>query len=66
VVGLDALREVVRETTIPVVAIGGIQLTNAAAIAQTGAPLAAAISALCATSAPEAAARKLHQILQSE
>jgi thiamine-phosphate pyrophosphorylase len=60
VVGLSALRAVVAQVTIPVVAIGGITLANAAEITNTGAPLAAAISALCATPDPEQAARQLH------
>lgn len=63
VVGLDALREVVQQVAIPVVAIGGIQLSRAAAVAQTGAPLAAAVSAVCAAEDPEQAAYELQRAL---
>jgi thiamine-phosphate pyrophosphorylase len=64
VVGLEALQRVVQQVAIPVVAIGGIQLSRAPAIAQTGAQLAAAVSALCAAEDPEQAARELHQALK--
>lgn len=63
VVGLDALKSVVDQIAIPVVAIGGIQLSRAAALAQTRVPLAAAVSALCAAASPERAARALHEAL---
>ena len=64
VVGLEQLQQVVQQVTIPVVAIGGIQLARAAAVARTGVPLAAAVSAICAARDPEQAARELHQALR--
>lgn len=63
VVGLELLQQVLQQVAIPVVAIGGIQLSRAAAVARTGVPLAAAVSAICAAQDPEQAARELHQIL---
>jgi thiamine-phosphate pyrophosphorylase len=63
VVGLEALQQAVQQLSIPVVAIGGITLARAASITQTGAQLAAAVSALCAADDPEQAARELHQAL---
>lgn len=60
VVGLERLREVVRAAGIPVVAIGGIDLTRIADIAESGATYAACISALCAADDPESAARTIH------
>ena len=60
VVGLDRLREVCRHVRIPVVAIGGINLANAAEVAATGAPLGAAISALCRAEDIARAAAELH------
>jgi thiamine-phosphate pyrophosphorylase len=46
--GLDRLREVVRAMTIPVVAIGGIDRTNFAAVVETGVSAVAMIRALVA------------------
>lgn len=63
VVGLAALQAVVEQISIPVVAIGGINLERAAAVAQTRTPLAAVISAICASDAPEDATRALHAAL---
>ena len=63
-VGLTLLRSVVEQIAIPVVAIGGIQLSNVREVAETGVPLAAAISALCAASDPERTARELAAALE--
>lgn len=63
VVGLETLQRAVQEIALPIVAIGGIGLSNAEAVARTGVPLAAAVSALCAAPDPEQAARELHKIL---
>jgi thiamine-phosphate pyrophosphorylase len=60
VVGLDTLAAVVRSVGLPVVAIGGIRLDNASAVAATGARLAAVIGAVGEADDPEAAARALH------
>ncbi|HTU60677.1 MAG TPA: thiamine phosphate synthase, partial [Polyangiales bacterium] len=62
-VGLTLLKQVVEQIAIPVVAIGGITLARAREVAQTGVPLAAAVSALCAAQNPEQSARELHTIL---
>ena len=62
-VGLAALAEVVRRVELPVVAIGGIQLANAAAVAATGARFGAVIGAVGETDDPESAARALHAAL---
>jgi thiamine-phosphate pyrophosphorylase len=63
VVGLAALAEVVRLVRIPVVAIGGIDLSNVADVAKTGVPLAAVIGAVCRAAEPARAARELHATL---
>jgi thiamine-phosphate pyrophosphorylase len=57
VVGLDALADVCRAVSVPVVAIGGIELDAVASVAQTGAAAAAVISAIERASDPTAAAR---------
>jgi thiamine-phosphate pyrophosphorylase len=63
-VGIAALARVCASVAIPVVAIGGLTLTNAAEVARAGASMGAAISALCAASDPESAARALHASLR--
>lgn len=65
VVGLEALREVCNQVAVAVVAIGGIDASNIAGVAQTGAPLAAAIGAVCKADDPALAARALHTALRS-
>jgi thiamine-phosphate pyrophosphorylase len=63
-VGLAALAQVCARVAIPVVAIGGLTLANASDVARAGASMGAAISALCAASDPESAARALHASLR--
>ncbi len=63
VVGLEQLAQVCRTVRIPVIAIGGITLDTGAEIARAGAPLAAAISAVCAAADPARAAEQLHRAL---
>jgi thiamine-phosphate pyrophosphorylase len=58
-IGLEGLAAVARAVSIPVVAIGGITLENAAAAARAGAAGVAAISAVMGASDPAAAARRL-------
>jgi thiamine-phosphate pyrophosphorylase len=63
-IGVDGLAEVVRAVSIPVVAIGGIKPDNAAAAIQAGAAGIAVISAVIGAADPEAAARKLREIVR--
>ena len=64
VVGIDCLREVCGEVALPVVAIGGIDATTATQVANAGAQLAAAISAVCQADDPALPAREIHAALQ--
>lgn len=57
--GLDGLRALRARCTRPLVAIGGIDAHNAAAVMAAGADGLAVVSALCAAPDPEAAARRL-------
>jgi thiamine-phosphate diphosphorylase len=59
--GLQALAEVVQAVDIPVVGIGGIDLSNAADVAATGAAGVAVIRAVCAADDPLVASRKLRE-----
>lgn len=60
VVGTEALAALMTTARLPVVAIGGIDRSNIAAVARTGVPLIACIGALCKASDPRAAAAELH------
>ncbi len=57
--GLEGLRALRARCTRPLVAIGGIDAHNAAAVMAAGADGLAVVSALCAAPDPEAAARRL-------
>ncbi|MBM3293222.1 MAG: thiamine phosphate synthase, partial [Candidatus Aminicenantes bacterium] len=59
--GLWRLRPLVRK---PLVAIGGVNETNAARILEAGADGIAVVSAICAAPDPEAAARRLREIVE--
>lgn len=63
VVGLDGLAAVCSTVRLPVVAIGGVDLARAQGIREAGAPLAAAIGAVCGADDPAEAARALHAAL---
>lgn len=65
VVGLDRLRAACSAVAIPLVAIGGVTLENVTQVAAAGAPMAAAISALCAADDPSAVARAMHAVLST-
>jgi len=65
-IGVSGLAEVARATSLPVVAIGGIQPGNAAAAIAAGASGVAVISAVIGAADPEAAARKLRGIVKKE
>jgi thiamine-phosphate pyrophosphorylase len=58
-IGLAGLAEVRSRTRLPIVAIGGIDAGNAAAVIAAGAGGIAVVSALCAAVEPRAAARVL-------
>lgn len=56
---LERLREVRAAVHVPVVAIGGINASNIAAVVEAGADAAAVISAVCAADDPRTAAAEL-------
>ncbi len=60
-IGPEGVRAVVAATDLPVIAIGGIGRENLAAVAATGAAMAAVISALALAPDPSVAARDLVQ-----
>jgi thiamine-phosphate pyrophosphorylase len=61
---LERLRAVKAAVRIPVVAIGGIDATNAAQVVAAGADAAAVISAICSASDPRAATAALAAAFQ--
>lgn len=61
VVGTQRLAELMAVARVPVVAIGGIDLTNIDYVARTGVPLVACIGAICKAQDPRAAAAALHR-----
>jgi thiamine-phosphate pyrophosphorylase len=63
--GLDGLRVARTMTPLPIVAIGGIDASNAGAVISAGADAIAVVSAICAAPDPEAAARELARIVGS-
>ena len=60
--GLDGLRTVRAASTLPLVAIGGIDATNAREVFAAGADGIAVISALCAAADPRRAAQTLRDL----
>ncbi|MBD5635228.1 MAG: thiamine phosphate synthase [Candidatus Eremiobacteraeota bacterium] len=58
-IGEAGVRAVVAATALPVVAIGGIDLANVAAVVRSGAAMAAVISAIVRAPEPGVAAREL-------
>ncbi|HUK66426.1 MAG TPA: thiamine phosphate synthase [Anaeromyxobacteraceae bacterium] len=63
--GLEAVREVRRAVTLPVVAIGGIDLDNAAEVIRAGADSVCAISAVVCASDVEAEIRKFQGLFRA-
>ena len=61
-VGLDALRTAKQSLSIPVLAIGGINVENLAQVARTGADGFAVISAILSDPDPESATRRLLEV----
>lgn len=62
---IDRLAEVRAAVTIPVIGIGGINASNAAAVMAAGADGIAVISAVCGADDPEAAARELVNVIEA-
>jgi thiamine-phosphate pyrophosphorylase len=58
-IGIDRLRGIVTRSTLPIVAIGGIDPGNAGAVGTTGVAGIAVVSAICAAPDPAAAAGEL-------
>lgn len=61
--GLDGLRLLRKQTKHRIVAIGGIDANNAGSVLEAGADGIAVVSAICAASDPEHAARQLRKII---
>jgi thiamine-phosphate pyrophosphorylase len=57
--GVEGLRQIARESPLPIVAIAGIRLENIASVARAGAHCAAVAGALLEAADPRAAARAL-------
>ncbi len=64
-IGLDGLAEICRRVSIPVIAIGGINEENAAAVIEAGADGVAVVSAVVAAPDVEAAARRLRAVVET-
>lgn len=60
-IAAEGVRAICRATSLPVVAIGGIQVTDVPALVNAGASGVAVVSAICRATNPEAAARDLRQ-----
>jgi thiamine-phosphate pyrophosphorylase len=63
--GVEGLQRVAAATTLPVAAIGGIDLKNLSAVRATGVAMAAMISAFTSASDPAAAAAQLVRMWES-
>jgi thiamine-phosphate pyrophosphorylase len=61
--GLEGLAKIKAVSNHPIIAIGGINESNAADVLKAGADCLAVVSAICAASDPEAAARKINCII---
>lgn len=64
-IGLAELAQIVARTRLPVAAIGGVHLANAAQVIEAGAVGVAVVSAICAAPDPAAATRELAQRVRS-
>ncbi len=62
--GLEGIRKIRQQTSIPLVAIGGINNGNAAQIIQAGADGIAVVSAIMSAVVPDQAAKELLQIIK--
>jgi thiamine-phosphate pyrophosphorylase len=63
--GLDGLAKIKVFSRHPLVAIGGINESNVHEVVKAGADCIAVVSAICASSYPEAAARRINDIINS-
>lgn len=63
--GLAGLAEIRARTPLPIVAIGGLDRTNAISAIAAGADGIAVVSAICAAASPAAAAKELAELVQS-
>jgi thiamine-phosphate pyrophosphorylase len=64
-IGLEVLADATRNTSRPVIAIGGINAENAADVMRAGAHGIAVISAVCAAKDPKAATARLREIIDA-
>jgi len=64
--GIDFLKRIVQSTSIPVIAIGGIDPSNTTRVMDAGAHGIAVISAVCCQTDPLKATRALHHIVGSK
>ncbi|OPX26100.1 MAG: hypothetical protein B1H05_02955, partial [Candidatus Cloacimonas sp. 4484_140] len=63
-IGLENLKEIINKTTIPIVAIGGINTQNLKEILDTGVHGVAIISAILTAPDPENEIRKIQEIIK--
>lgn len=63
--GLEAIRRARQQLAVPLVAIGGIDAGNAAAVIEAGADGVAVVSAICAAADPRAAALALSRAVDA-
>jgi len=63
-IGLQGLQELARNTSLPIVAIGGVNASNAASVLRAGAGGLAVVSAIVSAEDVEQAARELKRIIQ--
>jgi thiamine-phosphate pyrophosphorylase len=63
--GIEGLKRIRAATRLPLVAIGGLNASNARDAIRAGADSIAVVSAICAAPDPQRAALELHDIIQS-
>lgn len=62
--GLEGIKKIRAVTNLPLVAIGGINKSNAAEVTRAGADSIAVVSAICASENPKQAAKELHELFE--
>ena len=62
--GLEGLKKIKSFSRHPIVAIGGVNESNARAVVEAGADCLAVVSAICAADSPEVATRKILNLIQ--